>query len=152
MKKVFVTLCVLMLTAASAFADGGETTKYLTPSFKQGWFLDLAGTYSIMASTGSTYQQITTYYGGFNSDATLKQHQFGFSAKVGRRVSPSVAIRLGYDRHKGSNIEGNDFRFKSYHVDIMESPLDLFFGYNPDRFYTMWIYGGVGLIAWDPMN
>lgn len=153
MKKSILTLCVIMLTAVSAFAGGGDkTTKYLTPSFKQGWFIDLAGTYSIMASTGSTYSQISTYYGGFNTNNPLapKQHQFGFSAKAGRRVSPSVAIRVGYDRHKGSNIEGSDFRFKSLYFDVMESPLDLFFGYNPNRLYTMWVYGGMGLVAWDP--
>lgn len=151
MKKSILTLCVIMLTAVSAFAGGGDkTTKYLTPRFTQGWFIDLAGTYSIMASTGSTYHQISTYYGGFNSNPSLKQHQFGFSAKVGRRVSPSVAVRVGYDRHKASNMDGNNFRFKSIHLDVMESPLDLFFGYNPQRLYTLWVYGGVGMLAWDP--
>ena len=152
MKKVFVTLSIILLTAVSAMADGGkEATRYYTPKFTQGWFVDLAGTYSIFASTGSAYHHMSTYYGGFNSNPALKQHQFGFSAKVGRRVSPSVAIRVGYDRHKASNMNGLDFRFKSYHLDVMESPLDFFFGYNPKRFYTLWVYGGVGLLAWDPM-
>ena len=150
MKKVIVTICVIMLTAASAFAGGGkEATRYYVPKFTQGWFIDLAGTYSIFASTGSAYHYITTYYGGFNADPAIKQHQFGFSGKIGRRVSPSVALRLGYDRHLGSNMNGNDFMFKSLHFDVMESPLDLFFGYNPHRLYTMWIYGGLGVLAWD---
>jgi outer membrane protein OmpA-like peptidoglycan-associated protein len=152
MKKAFVTLCVIMMTAVTAFAGSGETTRYYAPKGTQGWFIDLAGTYSIMASTGSAYHHITTYYGGFyQGNLAQQQHQFGFSAKVGRRVSPSIAVRAGYDRHLGSNMNGNDFMFKSYHLDVMESPLDFFFGYNPDRLYTMWIYGGVGMLAWDPM-
>lgn len=155
MKKAIVTLSVIMLTAMSAFADGGEgTTRYYAPSLKQGWFIDLAGTYSIFASSGCTYHDMTTYYGGFNSDPAVKQHQFGFSGKIGRRVSPDVAWRVGYDRHLASNMlgtkaTGHTFMFKDLFFDVMESPLDLFFGYNPDRFYTMWIYGGVGILAWD---
>lgn len=150
MKKAFITLCVIAVTAMSVFAaEGNENPRYATPKFSQGWFIDLAGTYSIFASTGSAYHQMSTYYGGFNADPALKQHQFGVSGKIGRRVSPSVAVRVGYDRHLGSNMLAKDFMFKSLHLDVMESPLDFFFGYNPDRLYTMWIYGGVGLIAWD---
>lgn len=150
MKKVFVTLSIILLTAVSAMADGGkEATRYFVPKFKQGWFIDLAGTYSIFASNGSAYHYMSTYYGGFNSNPDLKQHQFGFSVKAGRRVSPSVAFRFGYDRHKASNMNGKDFMYKDGYLDLMESPLDFFFGYNPQRFYTMWIYAGVGVVAWD---
>lgn len=156
MKKVFVTLSIILLTTVSAMADGGkEATRYYTPKFTQGWFVDLAGTYSIFASTGSAYHHMSTYYGGFNSNPALKQHQFGFSAKAGRRVSPSVAIRVGYDRHLASNMRGSlnsngkKFMFKSLHLDVMESPLDFFFGYNPQRFYTLWVYAGVGMEAFD---
>ena len=155
MKKAIVTLSVILLTAVSAFANGGdEAARYYTPTFKQGWFIDLAGTYSIFASSGCTYHDMTTYYGGFNSDPNVRQHQFGFSGKVGRRVSPDVAWRVGYERHLASNMLGNQasgrtFMLKDLFFDAMESPLDLFFGYNPDRFYTMWVYGGVGLLAWD---
>jgi outer membrane protein OmpA-like peptidoglycan-associated protein len=121
---------------------------------KQGWFIDLAGTYSIFASSGCTYHKMSTYYGGFNSDPAVKQHQFGFSGRVGRRVSPNVAWRVGYERHLASNMLGNKasgrtFMFKDLFFDAMVSPLDALFGYNPDRFYTMWVYGGVGLLAWD---
>ena len=150
MKKVFITLSVIMLTAMSAFAQSGdETTRYNTPKWNQGWFIDLAGTYSVFASTGSVYHKITTYYGGFNSNAKLRQHQFGLSGKIGRRVSPSLAVRIGYDRHLASNMYAKDFMFKSLHLDVMESPLDLFFGYNPDRLFTVWVYAGIGLTAFD---
>ena len=150
MKKAFITLCVIAMTAMSVFAaEGNEKPRYSTPRFTQGWFIDLAGTYSIFASNGSAYHDMTTYYGGFNADPALKQHQFGFSAKAGRRVSPSVAFRFGYERHKGSNMNGKDFMYKDMFFDAMESPIDFFFGYNPERIYTMWIYGGVGVIGWD---
>ena len=148
MKKVIVTLCVLMLTAASAFAGGDkEATRYYTPKFTQGWFIDLAGTYSVFASNGSAYHHMNTYYGGFNTENP--KHLFGVSGKIGRRVSPSTALRIGYDWHQSYNAT-NYFSFKSLHLDVMESPIDLFFGYNPDRLYTMWIYGGIGLLAYDP--
>lgn len=148
MKKVFITLYVIAMTTMTAFAAGGdETGRYCAPRATQGWFIDLAGTYSIFASTGSAYHYMSTYYGGFNENHP--KHLLGFSGKIGRRVSPSFAVRVGYDRHAGSNMNGDNFMFKSLHFDAMESPLDFFFGYNPDRFYTMWIYGGVGLLAWD---
>ncbi len=142
MKKAFITLCVIMMTAMTAFAGGDkETTRYYAPDFTQGWFLDLAGTYSIFACNGVTYQDITTYYGWGGTN-------IGFTGRFGRRVGPNTAIRLGYDWHPSENRLGG-FNFKSLHVDVMESPLDLFFGYNPERFYTMWLYGGVGLLAYD---
>lgn len=147
MKKAIITLSVILLTAVSAFAqDGEKVTRYNTPKGIQGWFLDLSGTYSVFAATGCTYHKISTYYGGFNK--TNPKQLIGFSFKVGRRVSPSTAVRIGYDWHPSYNRKG-DFYFESLHVDLMESPIDLFFGYNPDRFYTMWIYGGFGLLAYD---
>ena len=142
MKKAIVTLSVILLTAVSAVA-GGEKPSYYTPKFKQGWFVDLAGTYSVFASNGSAYHYLNTYYGGFHK--TNPKHLFGFSGKIGRRVSPSVAVRVGYDWHQSYNAN-YEFCFKNLHLDIMESPLDLFFGYNPKRIYTMWIYGGIGLL------
>lgn len=150
MKKAFVTLCVILVTAATAFAGGSDrNARYYTQKLYQGWFIDLAGTYSVFAANGSTYHQLSTYYGGFNN--ANPQHLFGASAKLGRRVSPSVALRVGYDWHPSVNQYG-DFNFKNLHFDFMESPLDLFFGYTPDRFYTMWIYGGVGVLAYDHAN
>lgn len=150
MKKAFITLCVIAMTAMSVFAaEGNENPRYSTPRWNQGWFIDLAGTYSIFASNGSAYHYMNTYYGGFNADPAIKQHQFGFSAKAGRRVSPTVAYRFGYERHKASNMNGNDFMYKDMFFDAMESPIDFFFGYNPKRVYTLWIYGGVGVVAWD---
>lgn len=148
MKKAIITLSVIMLTAMSAFAQvEEETTRYNTHTFTQGWFIDVAGTYSVFASNGSAYHYINTYYGGFNK--TNPKHLFGVSGKVGRRVSPSTALRLGYDWHQSYN-STNYFSFKSLHFDVMESPIDLFFGYNPDRLYTLWVYGGIGLLAYDP--
>ena len=148
MRKAFITLSVIMLTAMSAFAQNdGETTRYNTHKFSQGWFIDVAGTYSIFASNGSAYHYMNTYYGGFNK--TNPKHLFGVSAKFGRRVSPSLAVRVGYDWHQSYN-STNYFSFKSLHADVMESPLDLFMGYNPDRAYTLWIYAGIGLLGYDP--
>lgn len=139
MKKALVTLSIIMLTAVSAFAGGGnETTRYYAPKGYQGWFIDLAGTYSIMAGNFNTYHDITTYYGWGGM-------QIGYSAKIGRRVGPNTALRLGYDWHPSCNENGN-FNFMSIHVDVMESPFDLFLGYNPKRFYTPWIYGGFGIL------
>lgn len=147
MRKAFITLSVILLTAMSAFAQvEEETTRYNTHTFTQGWFIDVAGTYSVFAANGSAYHYINTYYGGFNK--TNPKHLFGFSGKVGRRVSPSTALRVGYDWHPSYN-PNKTFNFKSLHFDVMESPIDLFFGYNPDRLYTLWVYAGVGLLACD---
>ena len=147
MKKAFVTLCVITMLSVTAFAGGGKgTTRYYAPKGTQGWFIDLAGTYSIFAANNCTYHDITTYYGGFNTNN--RQHFFGATARVGRRVGTSAALRVAYDWHPSANQHGN-FNFKSLHFDAMESPIDLFFGYNPERLYTLWVYGGVGLLAYD---
>ena len=145
MKKAFITLCVIMMTTVTVFAAGGKgSTRYYAPKGTQGWFIDLAGSYSIFAGNNCTYHNITTYYGWGGT-------QFGASLKVGRRVGPNTALRLGYDWHPSCNENGN-FAFKSIHVDVMESPIDLFAGYNPERFYTLWVYGGFGLLAYDKAN
>lgn len=145
MKKAFVTLCVIMMITVTAFAGGGkETTRYYAPKFTQGWFIDLAGTYSIFAGNNNTYHNPTTYYG-------WGDHNLGLSGRFGRRVGPNTAIRVGYDWHPSENQDG-PYYFKSLHVDVMESPIDLFTGYNPKRFYTMWVYGGMGLLAYDHAN
>lgn len=155
MKKTIITLCVLMLTAASAFAGGDkQATRYYTPKFTQGWFIDLAGTYSIFAAGGSAYHHMGTWYGDWPAGVNPSGKLFiGGSAKIGRRVSPSVALRLGYDLHRSGHQpvgqEFETFRYKNLHFDVMESPLDLFFGYKPDRFFTLWVYGGMGLLACD---
>ena len=149
MKKFIVTFCILAMTAVTAFAQSDNNDReasYTIQRFSQGWFVDLAGTYSIFASTGSSYSLPSTYYGGFNK--TNPRQLFGLSAKFGRRVSPSTALRIGYDWHPSYNADSY-FNFKSLHFDVMESPLDLFLGYKPDRLYTMWLYGGVGLLACD---
>lgn len=141
MKKAFITLCVIMMTTVTVFAGGDKgNTRYYAPKGSQGWFIDLAGTYSIFAGNNCTYHNITTYYGWGKT-------QFGASLKVGRRVGPSTALRLGYDWHPSCNERGN-FTFTSIHIDAMESPIDLFFGYNPERVYTLWIYGGIGLLSY----
>lgn len=147
MKKTIVTLSVIMLMGMSAFAQSSnENVRYNLPKGTQGWFIDLAGTYSVFASAGSSYSKMSTYYGGFNT--ANPRHLIGVSGKVGRRVSGSSAFRIGYDWHPSYNADSY-FNFKSLHFDYMVSPLDLGLGYNPDRFYTLWLYGGVGLLACD---
>ena len=147
MKKAIITLSVILLATASAFAGGDkDAARYYTPKLNQGWFIDLAGTYSIFASHGSAYHHMNTYYGGFNTQNP--KHLLGLSLKVGRRVSPGTALRVGYDWHPSYN-DVSYFNFKSLHFDAMISPLDMFFGYKPERLYTMWIYGGIGMLACD---
>jgi outer membrane protein OmpA-like peptidoglycan-associated protein len=154
MKKAIVTLSVILLTAMSAFA-GGEKPRYQAAKFSQNWFIDAAGTYSWFAAYGTTYRHLSPLYG----------KQFGVSGKIGKLVSPSFGVRIGYDLHSSTNrwygganptshfnlfSQTNDhFQYKSLHVDLMESPIDLIWGYNPDRIYTMWLYGGAALMAAD---
>ena len=146
MKKVFITLCIVMMTTVAFAQSGKEKPRYYAPKFSQGWFIDAAGTYSVFACNDVTYHNLTTYYGGFN--AQNPKHFIGFTARLGRRVGPNTAVRIAYDWHPSANRHG-DFMFKSAHLDVMESPIDLFFGYNPERLYTMWLYGGIGMLAYD---
>ena len=152
MKKAIVTLSVILLTAMSAFA-GGEKPRYQTARFSQNWFIDVAGTYSWFAAYGTTYRHLSPLYG----------KQFGVSGKIGKMVSPSFGVRIGYDLHPSTNrwyngttshfnlfSSTNDhFKYKSLHVDLMESPIDLICGYNPKRFYTPYLYAGAAVMAAD---
>jgi outer membrane protein OmpA-like peptidoglycan-associated protein len=144
----------------SAFA-GGEKPRYQAPKLSQNWFIDVAGTYSWYAAYGTTYRELSPLYG----------KQFGLSGKVGKMVSPSFGVRVAYDLHASTNrwyggtnpdshmylfkdmlkspTTRNHFMYKSLHFDMMESPLDLFFGYNPDRFYTLFLYEGAAVMAAD---
>ena len=156
MKKAFITLCVIVMTTATVFAAGGkkEPVRYYLPTITQGWFIDLAGTYSIFAAGGSAYHHLSTWYGDFPAGVNPVGKPFiGGSLKVGKRMTPSMAVRVGYDIHRlGHKPVGQSFEtfgYKNLHFDVMESPLDLFLGYNPERFFTLWMYGGIGVLACD---
>jgi outer membrane protein OmpA-like peptidoglycan-associated protein len=159
MKKAFITLCVIVMTTATVFAAGGKgkpaPTRYYLPSFTEGWFFDAAGTYSIFAGTGTSYKfwntGMSTWYGNWPAGTNVRPNNepfWGGSLKLGKRMTQSLSLRIGYDLHKSGNKE-KAFRFKNLHFDVMESPLDLFLGYNPERLFTLWVYGGMGILACD---
>lgn len=139
MKKVILTLGVILFTAVTTMAAKDNTpNRYVFPKFSQGWFIDGAGTYSVFFAHGTTYHLAQNVYG----------HKFGASGKIGKMISPTMGLRLAYDWHPSNDRHG-DFYFKNLHADVMVSPIDVFFGYKPDRFYRMFLYGGAGLMACD---
>ena len=150
MKKAFVTFCIIMMTAVTAIAGGGkQPTRYYAPDLTEGWFIDLAGTYSIFATGGSAYHHMSTWYGNWPAGVNPSGKPFiGGSVKVGRRVNDHLALRAGYDLHRSANRFGTA-HFKNLHFDVMASVFDLLFKYNPDRFFNIWVHGGPCLLAWD---
>lgn len=139
MKKVFITLCVIMMTAVSVFADGGNGgNRYLQSRFTQNWFISISGNVSCFEGSDFKLNDLSTVYGP----------HFGGSLALGKMVNPNVSIRLGYDIHPSSNRFGQ-FMHKFVHVDGIVSLNDLFAGYRNDRIYRISLMAGFGLLGYD---
>ena len=143
MKKAFVTLSVILLTAMSAFAGGDKTSnRYLYSRFSQNWFIDAVGT--INAWQGSDRSALVDFNTLYYKNAAGDFGRFGGSFRVGKLVSPTVGVRLAADMNQATNMYG-DFIFESIHADMMLSLIDLFAGYKNDRVYRLILFGGFGM-------
>ena len=141
MKKAIVTLSVILLTAMSAFA-GGERPLY--SRFSQNWFIDATGT--INAWQGSDRSALVDFNTIYYKNAAGDFGRWGGSFRVGKLISPAMALRLAADMNQATNMYG-DFIFESVHFDVMLSLMDWLGGYRDDRVYRMIPYFGFGLAA-----
>ena len=142
MKKVFLTLSVILITAMSVFADGDNDGKggnrYLQSKFTQNWFISISGNVSCFEGSDFRLSDLSSVYGP----------HFGGSLMLGKMVNPNVSIRLGYDIHPSANRFGS-FMHKFVHVDGIVSLNDLFAGYRNDRIYRISLMAGFGLLGYD---
>lgn len=142
MKKVFITIGVIAMTAMSAFAQGNEVSdRYLNTKFSQNWFIDLSG--SINAWQGSDRSQLIDFSTMYFKN-TKGSPNFGGSLKVGKYVSPVVGLRVGVDMNQMTNRLG-DYVFETAHADVMFSLADLFAGFREDRVYRPVLFVGGGV-------
>ena len=140
MKKAFITLSVIMLTAVSVFAQG---ERYLNTKFSQNWFIDASG--SINAWQGSDRSALIDF-GTMYLKNTKGTPNFGGSLKIGKYVSPVVGLRVGVDMNQATNRYG-DFVFDNVHGDVLFSLADLFLGYKENRFYRPVLFAGAGVVG-----
>ncbi len=142
MKKTFITLSVIMLTAMSAFAQGNQVSdRYLNTKFSQNWFIDASGSLNFwQGSDRNSLIDFNTMYFKNTNDGL----NFGGSLKVGKYVSPVVGLRVGFDMNQATNRYG-DFVFETLHGDVLFSLADLFLGYKENRFYRPVLFAGAGL-------
>ena len=145
MKKAFVTLSVILLTAVSAFAGGDRTSnRYFASRFSQNWFIDVAG--SLHAWQGSDRSALidpsTIYY----KNAAGDFGRYGGSLRIGKFITPAVGMRVALDMNQATNKYG-DFIFQAAHFDVMLSLMDWLGGYRDNRVYRMILFGGFGVGA-----
>lgn len=140
MKKVFLTLSVILITAMSVFAGGeqGNNNRYMYAKFTQNWFLDFNGTINFFQGSDFSPKTFSPLYGP----------HFGGSIMLGKMVSPTVSLRGGYDINPFANRNGS-FMHKYVHLDAVISLCDLFGGYRNDRIYRLNLVGGFGLLGFD---
>ena len=147
MKKVILTLCIVLFAAASVFADGGkgktdQPIRYLYSKGSQNWFLDLAVSGSFFQSSDFSFKKFGPIHGPF----------IGGSARVGKMLTPSVGFRLAYDYHPSKNHHAAEigyFSYKNLRFDMMFSVLDILGKNDVNRFYRMYLVGGMGLLGYD---
>ena len=145
MKKVLITLSVIMLTAVSAFAGGDKTSnRYIAGKFTQNWFIDAVGT--INAWQGSDRSSLVDFNTIYYKNAAGDFGRWGGSFRIGKMVSPTIGLRLAADMNQATNMYG-DFIYESAHFDVMLSLMDWLGGYRNDRVYRMFLYGGFGIGA-----
>ena len=131
MKKTFITLSVIMLTAMSAFAQGGqpESNRYIASKWGQNWFIGARGGINYWAGKGGVQGNMPNYGGGLY---------------LGHWVNHYVGLRLNYDLHQNQNVDGKFF-YHNLFGNVMFSPIDMFRGsYDENRIYTPIIYAGAG--------
>ena len=143
MKKVLITLCVVMMASASVFAGGDDTNnRYVLSKPYQNWFIDGAVTGSFFQSSDFVPRDFGVIHGPF----------VGGSAKLGKMVTPMLGFRLAYDYHPSKNHNEATvgyFSYKMAHFDMLFSPMDLLAGFNMDRFFRLYLYAGMGVMGYD---
>ena len=145
MKKVLVTLCVVMMTSMTMFAGGDKgksDVRYLLSKPTQNWFIDVAATGSFFQSNDFVPKNFGEFHGPF----------VGASAKFGKMVTPMLGFRVAYDYHPSKNHNEATvgyFSYKNAHFDMLFSPVDLLTGLNMDRFFRLYVYGGMGVMGYD---
>lgn len=142
MKKAIVTLSVILLTAMSVYAGGDNTGRPIYSRFSQNWFIDATGT--INAWQGSDRSALVDFNTIYYKNAAGDFGRWGGSVRIGKLVSPTMALRLAADMNQATNMYG-DFIFESVHFDVMLSLMDWLGGYRENRVYRMIPYFGFGV-------
>jgi outer membrane protein OmpA-like peptidoglycan-associated protein len=63
-----------------------------------------------------------------------------------------LGFRVAYDYHPSKNHNEATvgyFSYKNAHFDMLFSPMDLLAGLNMDRFFRLYLYGGMGVMGYD---
>ena len=106
MKKTFLTLSVILLTAMSAIAGGDRTSdRNIYAKWYQNWFIDASGSLNAWQQTVNRgafvdfgQNPVTLNYQ--NKDGQFGR--FGGSVKIGKLLNPCVGIRLGLDMNQAT--------------------------------------------------
>lgn len=163
MKRIILAIGILFVTlSVSASTMKSDSTRYLASTLGQNWFVSANG--NINWWQGSDRNPVGNY-------TTLNGPTFGGEVSLGKWITHSLALRLGYDVHRAhSFIDGlhpnmtnlqflfnenpapdangyyaTSFMYHNLHADVLLSPVDLILGYYDNRFYTPVVALGMGI-------
>jgi len=168
MKKRSILTAALLATVSALFAQKSvlnatepdscslKPSKYevLTNPFSYNWFASVGG-------------GVLIYFGDHDKQMDFKDRLSpALDLAVGKWFTPSIGVRLVYsglqikgltkndshstgeiytDAHDGShNLYNQKFNFFNVHGDVLFNLMNLFAGYNEQRFYSVSPYVGVG--------
>ena len=148
MKKLMIALAFVGLASTTtAMAQESEVPakKYsvATNSFWANWF--------VSAGVSGTSYYTSQESGVSKFPISNKRGTIGFTAAVGKGLTPSIGLRTKFDFLKGKqvNTENNHPLYTSVtaHEDVMFNLSNMFCGYNEERVWNAILYAGIGVAS-----
>lgn len=166
MKKVFITMCAVLIASASFAAGYVDSVRYLTTRAGRNWFISVDGSLNWWKGSMVAPSNYTMSF------TKMNKMDVGGSIVVGKWINHKVGVRLSYDVSRGHSyiygrhdnleylhwlyddrsnpVEGDvyatSFWNHNLHADFLFSPVDFFSGYyNPHRVYQPVLFVGGGL-------
>jgi len=152
-RNVFTLALLLSASGAMAQSQPSDSTKLLLDrNFGRNWFVSVGGGAQM-------------YFGDYDKQMNLTDRLTpALDIAFGKWFTPDIGLRLMYSgpEYKGVTLNGShstgtlyktkgsmklyNQKIKYYHfqTDVMLNFSNLFFGYNPTRFYTASPYAGLG--------
>lgn len=140
MKKVILSIGILVLTSASVFSQDQQTQFVKKNSAKDNWFIQAQGggtlTISEYFSKASIINDVVTPH---------------VALSVGKYFSPAVGVRLQGGGWESKNyLDYNDTNYKRKYVQVNADALvnltNLFCSYNPERTFNLIGIAGFGYV------
>lgn len=142
--RVLTAAIILMTVLTARAADDGDRSVF-TNAFQDNWEA------SFGVEGMSFYSNRESGMGLSKSPFMDFRTTFGATLSVGKWFTPEIGLRTKGSGYWGrailsDNASQNDIRFYAIEEHVMLSMNSLFSGYNPNRFWDIIPYGGLGFV------